>query len=171
MRLCSIAHDPRWASERKYTFFILSKLKIEQFKISEANQFKIEQFKIGKADQFKTQNSKFKTRLIKPQLYACLFGHHTLIPFGFENEVDGRRLDVIERVNLQSHVLKNEVGGGARRRCECHVDVYVSVVIDVYLVYKSEIVYVDGYFGVVNGLQDIDDALLYLCLLFLCHLQ
>ncbi len=56
----------------------------------------------------------------------------------------------------------NEVGGGTVGRGERHVDGEVSFIAEVDVVDKSEIVYVDGYLGVIYGFEHRYDALLYI---------
>ena len=107
--------------------------------------------------------------LIEAELYPRLLAHHALVPSGVEDQIDIGGLDLVEALDLGAHVFEDEVGGGARGGGEGHVEVYGVVVLDVYLVYHTEVPDVYGYLGVVHGLEHLHDALLYLGFLFLCH--
>ena len=83
VRPCSMAREPRCASERKYTFFI-TVLFLLNYKLLIAN--------------YRNPN------------FSSDFAHHVLVPFRFEHQIDGGCRYTVNAFHLPAHVFHYEVG-------------------------------------------------------------
>lgn len=99
--------------------------------------------------------------LEKAEFEFRLLAHHVFIPFRLENEIDGGGLRALDACHFLAHVFGDEVGGGAVGGGERHVDDDVGVVVDFDFIDKSEIIYIDRNFRVVNGAQHLYDFFFY----------
>ena len=81
------------------------------------------------------------------------FGHHVFGPFWFEDDGDVDIFDAVDGAHFLADVLDDEVAGGAGGGGERHGDVAYSVVFEFDAVYEAEVVDIDRYLGVKDGLE------------------
>ena len=94
-----------------------------------------------------------------------LIGHHILVPLGFKDQIYSGRFDTFQTLYPKTDILDYEIRQRAAGRCQRHINADIGVIIDIDLVDKPKIVYVNGYLRIINGLEYLYDFLLYIKLL------
>ncbi len=94
--------------------------------------------------------------LIKSQFEFGFFGHHVLVPFGFEDKVDINTLKSLDGFQFLAYVLYDEIGSRTVGSSQGHVNLQpVALVVDIDLVDKTQVIDVDWNLWIIDGTEQL----------------